>query len=108
MQELPALTWLSPDNALHVIRIVQEALTNILRHAGARRVELLAWADEQAVHLQVIDNGCGMPAASSAMGRGLGNMRSRAAALGGAVAWAAGNTGVGTCLSLKLPLRRDM
>lgn len=106
VEALPALAWLSPDNALHVMRIVQEALTNILKHAGASRVELSAWADVQAVHLRVLDDGRGMPASAvENMGRGLGNIRSRAAALGGTVSWSAGHVGIGTCLSLDLPLR---
>jgi signal transduction histidine kinase len=64
-------------------RIVQEALTNVVRHAGARAAVVgLAYADEALV-VQVDDDGPGTAAASNGTGSGLDGMRERAVALGG-------------------------
>lgn len=105
VQELPVLPWLSAEAALHVIRIMQEALTNALKHSEASQIDVQAWADEQAVRLRLEDDGCGMPAESGHKhGRGLGNIRSRAKIIAGEAAWSAGSAGVGTCFSLDLPL----
>ena len=42
VQDLPPLAWLGPSEALQVMRIVQEALANVVKHARARRVQLTA------------------------------------------------------------------
>ncbi|MEP6697474.1 MAG: sensor histidine kinase [Pseudonocardiales bacterium] len=63
-------------------RIVQEALTNVVRHAGpARAVVRVAYA-EHDITVQVDDDG-GLPAAANGSGRGIAGMRERAVALGG-------------------------
>jgi signal transduction histidine kinase len=64
-------------------RIVQEALTNVLRHAAAERVSVVASADGEAVRIVVADDGAGRPAATTGAGAGLRGMRERAEALGG-------------------------
>jgi signal transduction histidine kinase len=67
-------------------RIVLEALTNVARHAQARRCQitlaLVGAAERQALSLEVIDDGVGLPAEARA-GVGLASMRERAAELGG-------------------------
>jgi signal transduction histidine kinase len=63
-------------------RIVQEALTNTLRHAGASRAEVLVRADEGVLELDVRDDGRG-GAFDAGAGRGIAGMRERAALLGG-------------------------
>jgi signal transduction histidine kinase len=64
-------------------RIVQEALTNVVRHAGARSAVVdLAYVDEALV-VQVDDDGRGTAAAGNGTGSGLDGMRERAVALGG-------------------------
>ena len=70
---------------LSAYRIVQEALTNTLRHAAARRAEVrVGWGDELA--LEVRDDGRGAgDDASRGSGRGLVGMRQRAALVGGEV-----------------------
>ena len=64
-------------------RIVQEALTNVLRHAGAHRVLVVARADEAVLTLVVSDDGGGRAPETTGAGAGLRGMRERAAALGG-------------------------
>jgi signal transduction histidine kinase len=62
-------------------RIVQESLTNVVRHANATWARLLVRYEPNAVVLQVDDNGSG--GAVNGAGHGLAGMRERAAALGG-------------------------
>jgi signal transduction histidine kinase len=73
---------------LAAFRIVQEALTNVVRHAGATRatVRLGRFPDELVV--EVDDNGhvpTGGPTGGDGGGRGLSGMRERARALGGSL-----------------------
>jgi signal transduction histidine kinase len=64
-------------------RIVQEALTNVLRHADARSVRVVARAEEQWLRIVVDDDGSGSSAVTTGAGAGLRGMRERAEALGG-------------------------
>lgn len=71
----------SVSHALY--RIVQEALTNIYKHAQASVVELELEARSNTVQVQVIDDGCGFHRnGSSGSGFGLQGIRERVAALG--------------------------
>ncbi|MEV1116481.1 sensor histidine kinase [Actinosynnema sp. NPDC049800] len=67
---------------LSAYRIVQEALTNTLRHARASRAEVLVRNDSGVLELEVRDDGRG---GVPAFGRGITGMRERAALLGGTV-----------------------
>jgi signal transduction histidine kinase len=63
---------------------VQEALTNVTRHSGAHTVTVrLRYHD--GVHVEVLDDGRGLPPDTDTSGRGLTGMRERAAAVGGSV-----------------------
>lgn len=78
---------LAPGTDLAAFRIVQEALTNIVRHSGSRTARVLLRSLPGALEIRVDDDG---PAASGAGepsggGNGLVGMRERAAALGGTV-----------------------
>jgi signal transduction histidine kinase len=67
---------------LAAVRIVQEAITNVVRHAGAHRAEVTVRYDEAALTVTVEDDGRGMvPGVED--GTGLVGMRERAEALGG-------------------------
>ncbi|GGU76383.1 two-component sensor histidine kinase [Streptomyces albospinus] len=82
-----ARTALPPGTDLAAFRIVQEALTNIVRHSGSRTAQVLLRRTAGALEIQVDDGG---PATSGAGepsggGNGLVGMRERAAALGGTV-----------------------
>lgn len=70
---------------LTVYRVAQEALTNALRHSGARRIELVARRDPRrpgVAQIIVADDGRGL-AAGSAPGNGIRGMRERVASVGG-------------------------
>ena len=86
-------------------RIVQEALTNVARHACANLVEVTVWVEQQSVmHLHVEDRGIGFD--TQAPGRmkssGLAGMFERASILGGALTIDS-QPGRGTRLAAELP-----
>ena len=106
--DLPSRAWLGPEQSLQVMRIVQEALTNVLKHAGARtlrvRTEL---AEDPAggglVRLSIEDDGAGLPEGAGASGgRGLANMRRRAERIGARLEIR--SEGRGTSVRVELPL----
>ncbi|GAA4686886.1 sensor histidine kinase [Pseudonocardia yuanmonensis] len=74
---------LPPSVDLAAYRIVQEALTNVRKHAGAGRALVRVSEEEGALRIVVDDDGTGPPARPGAGGTGLVGMRERAAALGG-------------------------
>lgn len=76
---------LSETAAAHVYRIVQEALTNVVRHSGATEVSIRLWTAEGELYLRVDDNGRGFAPAHPERPDGLGLkiMRYRAQMLGG-------------------------
>lgn len=84
-------------------RIVQEALTNVSRHARAERAAVTIGIDD-AVQLEICDTGVGMPADVRA-GVGLTSMRERATELGGTFDVGEGSGG-GTVVRARLPLPR--
>jgi signal transduction histidine kinase len=84
-------------------RIVQEALTNVARHAQAHACTIHLTLDDEALCLEISDDGRGLPAAPRA-GVGLNSMRERAAELGGT--WVIEPAqGRGTRVRARLPLR---
>ena len=85
-------------------RIVQEALTNAIKHAGSAHAEVrLRWARD-ALELEVSDDGRGpVPANGSSDGHGIAGMRERAAMHGGTV-HAGARPGGGFLVSAHLPL----
>jgi signal transduction histidine kinase len=83
--DLPAKP-LPPDVRHNIFLIVKEALTNALRHAGAKEVHVQAKVSADSLEILVQDDGCGFePAMPPMEGKrhGLGNMRRRAEAIGG-------------------------
>ncbi len=104
------LPWLDATNALHVLRIFQEAVGNSLTHAGADTIEIgcheEACAGRQGLMAYVSDNGRGFDPDGPAGGKGIQNMRSRARALHGQFECVAG-VGRGTRVSIWLPYVRD-
>ena len=97
---------LSPALALCAYRIVQEALTNAIKHAGPARAAVnVGWEPEQLI-VEVRDNGhgTGRHGGSAATGHGIIGIRERAALHGGTVQTQAGN-GLGFSVRALLPLR---
>jgi len=88
------------DQAETVLRCVQEALTNALRHAGASHVDVIVEIRERALRVQVIDDGRGT--SSLTAGNGLTGMRERLTLLGGQLACAS-TPGHGMHLTMEIP-----
>ncbi len=102
--EVPnALPQLPAAVEVAVYRIVQEALTNVVRHAGARQCLIRVSCDE-ALHLSIKDDGTGILAGRTA-GVGLTSIRERAEELGGWRRIERGNDDLGTIVRVSLPLR---
>ena len=74
-------------------RIIQEALTNAVKHAGASRVAVEARDDDGALRLSVTDDGRGFDPAAPGAGFGLAGMRERVLLLGGSLDVASGPAG---------------
>ncbi len=119
VQDVPALEWLDPKSALHVLRILQEVLTNIIKHSGAQSIGISTTSDATGVQVLVRDDGqpfsppTATPPGSPTPGRGkgLGNVRSRVQAIGAQCTWTAGSgaqdgAGAGNVFCLSLPLQQ--
>ena len=78
-----APTTVPPAIGHAAYRIVQEGLTNVLRHSTAMQALVRIGRDEDGLLVEVLDDGQARPAASAGGGHGLLGMRERAAALGG-------------------------
>jgi signal transduction histidine kinase len=83
---------LPPSVGMSAYRIVQEALTNSLKHAHAERVRIRIRYDE-TLHVDVSDNGRGATNGAAAPGRGLIGMRERVTLLGGTIDAGPGTNG---------------
>lgn len=89
----------------HLLRITQEAITNVLRHADATELRLTLRFEDDGVFLQVQDNGGGFDAQRNGRGFGLTTMRERAESLGGN--WTIVTApGQGTRVEIRLPVRQ--
>jgi signal transduction histidine kinase len=85
-----------------VYRVVQEALTNVVRHSEASRAQVGVESDEHRVVVRVSDDGTPRPARTRGTGRGVAGLRERVALFGGEVESGPG-TG-GWCLEASIPL----
>lgn len=93
------------DVRRQVYLIFKEGIHNIARHSGANRVEVDLDRVEDLLTLRLRDNGTGFDPAAEFQGRGLANMRKRAAALRGRAEFASA-PGKGTLLRMTVPLER--
>jgi PAS domain S-box-containing protein len=101
---------LDPEVETALYRVVQEALTNVARHADATQVRLHLERKSGSATALIEDNGRGFEAPErieDILGRGAGlvGMQERVALLGGSVTIQSGH-GEGTCLSVEIPLRQ--
>jgi signal transduction histidine kinase len=96
-----------PNAAIGIFRICQEALTNILKHAGASKARMTVEMDESSFTLCISDDGKGIPAErlQAIAAHGLASMRHRVAALGGAWHLSSPPSG-GTTVTAAIPLAR--
>jgi signal transduction histidine kinase len=105
VEDVPTPPGFGPEKALQLMRIVQEAIANVLKHAGAGVLRVRAGAASDggapAVFVAIEDDGRGFGRQQGA-GRGLANMRRRASLLGGRLELETGPAG--TTVRLLLPL----
>ena len=107
VQDIPALDWLDPKNSLHILRILQEAFTNIIKHTNATEIRVATGADADGIMVTITDNGQGFAVerALKSGGKGLPNQMRRAQSIGAEVKWDSDDSG--TRLTLRLPITRQ-
>ena len=93
---------LDPELKTAVYRLVQEALTNVAKHARAARVDVAVEQTPAALRVRVADDGRGFDAAEPTAGFGLAGMRERAALMGGELEIE--TSGTGTAVTATFPL----
>jgi signal transduction histidine kinase len=91
-----------------VYRIVQEALTNVVRHAHAENATVTLRFGPSALDVRIVDDGAGVPAGApingSSPGHGLLGMRERVALFGGQLTTGPRQDGHGFQVDARLPL----
>jgi len=95
---------LPADVETTMYRIVQEALTNVAKHANARRVSVLVRRTDRAAVLVVEDDGAGFEPSDETPGLGVVGMRERVALVGGRLKVETAR-GSGTTIAAEIPLR---
>lgn len=106
IKDVPPLDWLDPKKALHILRILQEAFTNIIKHTHATEIRTATGVEGGYAVVVITDNGQGfdVETALKSGGKGLSNQKRRAEAIGAKVKWDADQAG--TCFTLYLPIKR--
>lgn len=97
---------LSDELVAGLLSIARESLTNVLRHAGAARAEVLVNIGADSVVMAITDNGVGATLPPGPSSFGISGMRERAASFGGEVTIHS-VAGLGTRVECVLPLVRD-
>jgi signal transduction histidine kinase len=105
VEELGEDTHYGPREVLSVYRMIQETVTNAIRHSGADHLSVSAKREGEDILLQIEDNGTGM-VDSAHPGNGLSNISDRARGLGGEVDFSERADGT-SGLSVNIRLPRD-
>jgi signal transduction histidine kinase len=100
---MPADLTVSDAVQIHVVRILQEALLNAVRHAQATQVDITLERRGATGRLTVADDGCGFRPQDTPRGMGLSAMRERAGLIGGRFHLVA-QPGRGCRIELEFPL----
>lgn len=104
--DMPAdldVRWEDQRRILSLYRILQEAVSNAVRHSRAAQLTIgFEQLASGQLRVRVEDDGIGIDPAAP-QGRGLANMRARAAQLGGTLALQPSSSGRGTCILIELP-----
>jgi PAS domain S-box-containing protein len=93
---------LSREASIELLRILQEALANVRRHSAATNVEVGLRTDDEAILLEVADDGRGFDPGSARAGIGLSAMRERVEELGGEIE-VSSKPGNGTEVTVRVP-----
>jgi len=102
VEELPAVGDLKPSAVFALQRMLLEAITNALKHSGARLLRVTARARGPDVEISIEDDGCGFDPSQRAAGLGLANMRARAQRIGARVRIHT-SPGRGTDVTISIP-----
>jgi two-component system sensor histidine kinase UhpB len=96
---------LGNELAISAYRIIQEALSNVLKHAGAThaQVSLMLAEDEDMLHIEIDDDGAGFSTGTASSGIGIIGMRERVYALGGRIDFSS-EPDKGTVIAIALPI----
>ncbi len=106
-EKLPEVIGITPEIALSVLRILQEAVTNAIKHGPARRIDIEGKkTDDGRAMLEVRNDGAPLPHFGKGKGKGIGNMERRARDLGGCVNLTAIDNGANLSLVLPTDLRK--
>ena len=101
---------IDPESEVHLLRITQEAVSNIRKHASATRVHIHAWMDNEKLALDIEDDGIGFDPWQSSLWRpphfGLHNMGERAEIIG-ATFKVESEPGRGTRISVRLKVKES-
>jgi signal transduction histidine kinase len=103
VEDVSSAKALGPASVLQIYRILQEALSNAIRHGNPKRVAFSLRREKpgNVIALSLKDDGKGFDTSAKQMGRGLSNMRKRAASIGAQLDITSGEAG--TCVKLLLP-----
>lgn len=99
---------LSAELQIILFRIVQEAIQNAIRHAGATEISISVHVEKTFIQLGIDDNGSGMNLdETSRNGVGVLNMKHRTHLLGGTILWQPRKSGSGTSVKIDIPLNQS-
>ena len=107
IDDVEGLRDFPPEASLHVLRVIQESVTNAMRHSRAGLVSVRVGPSDlgrRAMHLCIRDDGSGVGGRGARGGRGVQNMRRRADELGGVLRIGDANPGTRVDLEVPLPL----
>lgn len=95
--------WIGDTVAIHMYRILQESLNNVVRHAGVKEVWVRVRYSQEKMEMEVEDHGVGLPERPQESGLGMIGMRERAELLGGRIEFRR-LAGGGTVVCVEAPL----
>ncbi|MEZ5457591.1 MAG: ATP-binding protein [Lysobacteraceae bacterium] len=107
---MPELPCVGPQATLHILRMLQELITNVIKHAAAQRLlisidlcDANGKDEPAALQMHLEDDGCGFSVQEKARGRGLGNVRKRVEEWGGSMQVST-QPGKGTRVQIAFPM----
>ena len=87
VEDCPPIVWLDATGALHILRILQEAVSNIITHAQATLITVQCrrelFGNRDGVAIMIADNGIGLTEGTKGVGKGIDNMASRSLSMQG-------------------------
>ena len=102
VRDIPVIPDLGPSRVLQIMRILQEAITNVIKHSRADILSVETGETADSVFIEIRDDGVGIPEINKE-GRGLRNMQYRASRAG--IGFVIRNTERGTSVKLDVPLK---